>query len=327
MAAVSGIATMEDAPPYPAKVVSPAGDIITTKSEIMKGQSTFQQYGLMDLGSVWGHGTYRGPDFTATTLHQIGIYMREYYAKQKYQQSYANLGPAEKAAVDGLTISDIKQNRYDRSSDTLTLSGAQVFALEQVRSYYDDLFSRGDPEKVVSAGTITDPGQRAALADFFFWTAWAAGTLRPNADHTYTNNWPPDVTVGNQLSAQATTWTVISIIMFMAFLGLIAWLFHWGGFNKEADSQFDQAQVLARLPISASQAKTAKYFLVVVALFLLQTLMGGYMAHQTSNPGTFYGLGSEARIGAEGHADARLFHMDFGLPRARFRHLALRRHL
>ncbi|KKM12079.1 hypothetical protein SY88_05380 [Clostridiales bacterium PH28_bin88] len=296
VAAISGIITMEEVPPYPDKVVSASGKVITTGSEIMKGQSTFQQYGLMDLGSVWGHGTYRGADFTAETLHLVGIYMREYYAKQKYQQGYANLGQAEKAAVDALALSDLKENRYDRAKGTLTLSEAQVLALDQVRSYYGELFAKGDPQKVISEGTIKDAGQRTALADFFFWTAWAAGTLRPDADHTYTNNWPPDESVGNQLSTQAVTWTVVSIIMFMAFLGLVAWLFHWRGFNKGEAPQFDLAKTLAGSPVSASQVKTAKYFLIAVTLFLLQTLMGGYLAHQTTNPGTFYGLDAIAKL-------------------------------
>lgn len=290
VAAIVGLMTFEDAPPYPEKAVSSQGKIITTKDRILNGQSTFQEYGLMDLGSVWGNGTYRGADFTAEALHLEGGLIRDFFAQQKFRRSYAGLSEEDKASVDRLTINDIKQNRYDPATGVLSLSDAQVYALEQIRGYYDGLFSQGDSNKLINKGTIKDAAKRQDLADFFFWTAWAAGTLRPGADHTYTNNWPGDRSIGNDLSKQAALWSVISIMAFLTFLGIIVWLFHRMGFNREEAPQPELVNSLIEAPVSLSQIKSAKYFLVAITLFLLQTLMGGYMAHQTVNPGTFYGL-------------------------------------
>ena len=57
--------TKQDLPPYPDKILSENGNRITGKEQIMEGQQIWQKYGLIDVGSVWGHGTYHGPDFTA----------------------------------------------------------------------------------------------------------------------------------------------------------------------------------------------------------------------------------------------------------------------
>ncbi len=78
------IYTARDLPPYPGKVISTNGTVLTGKDKIMKGQQVWQKYGLMDLGSVWGHGTYRGPDFTAQALHHMGQNMREHLAQSLY---------------------------------------------------------------------------------------------------------------------------------------------------------------------------------------------------------------------------------------------------
>ncbi|MDT3697818.1 MAG: cbb3-type cytochrome c oxidase subunit I [Thermincola sp.] len=296
VALIGGIATFDEAPPYPAKVVSEKGDLIFDKDDILLGQASYQEYGLMDLGSVWGHGTYRGPDFSAEALHNIGLSMREFYAKKNFNSDYEKLGTAEKSAVDGLMLADIKTNRYDAASETLTLTEAQIYALEEVRKYYDELFDKGDPQKVIYAGTVKIAEKRQALADFFYWTAWCAGTNRPGSELTYTNNWPPDAMVGNTPAEQAVTWTVASVLAFIGLLGLIAFVFHRYGFAGSERHDLEMSTQLAEAPISPSQIKVAKYFLVVVALFLLQTLAGGFMAHSTVNPETFYGMDSVKEI-------------------------------
>ena len=63
-------------PPYPGKVVDQEGRVLFQKPDILEGQDVYQRYGLMDHGSVWGHGSQRGMEFSATTLHLIGDSMR-----------------------------------------------------------------------------------------------------------------------------------------------------------------------------------------------------------------------------------------------------------
>src|SRR6185312_3519368 len=50
----------EKAPPVPGRVVDAQGQVLFTGDDIRAGQAVFLKYGLMDNGSVWGHGAYLG---------------------------------------------------------------------------------------------------------------------------------------------------------------------------------------------------------------------------------------------------------------------------
>lgn len=283
--------TEQDLPPYPATVVSEQGEILTGKDRIMAGQQVWQKYGLMDLGSVWGHGTYRGPDFTAEALHLMGQNMREKLALENYGAVYGDLTTGPRGAVDALVIEQIKTNRYEAAQDILTLTNLQQEALLVNRNYYDTLFANGDPEGPIRSRTIRDAGERRDLADFFFWTAWCAGTVRPGDTHTYTNNWPHDPAVGNSVSGKSLVWSAISLVAFGVCLGLIIFLYHKYEFNRgNLPYKPGPPLALAAAGISISQRKTAKFFLVVTALFFLQVIVGGLMANYTVHPSTFYGF-------------------------------------
>ncbi|MCL5102610.1 MAG: cbb3-type cytochrome c oxidase subunit I [Armatimonadetes bacterium] len=291
-----GTKTYQGAPPYPGKVVGSGGETLIDKEGILRGQATFQRYGLMDLGSVWGHGTYRGTEFTADTLHRVGQKMRDYYAQQK-GTSYAALSDDDRAVIDSRVIREIKKNNYDPASDTLTLIPAETYAYNQIIDYNDRVFSAGLKEANIVAGAIKDQADRRALAGFFYWTAWAAGTLRPGTELTYTNNWPGGPERGHVLATSALTWTIFSVIAFFVFFGLIIAIFHWFGYHGgKHDHDICAAQRLCGAPITVSQIKSVKYFLVVVALFLVQTLFGGLMAHYTVHAGQFYGFDQIPKI-------------------------------
>jgi len=66
-----GVAMKKRLPPYPGKVVDPDGTVLFEKTDILAGQDVYQRYGLMDHGAVWGHGSQRGPEFSAASLHII----------------------------------------------------------------------------------------------------------------------------------------------------------------------------------------------------------------------------------------------------------------
>ena len=290
---VGGWYTMEAAPPYPEKVVGPDGAVLATHESIMLGQQVWQKYGLMDNGSVWGHGTYRGNDYSASTLHLIGQFMRDSVAQQEQQKPYAALAKDQQAALDQKVINELKANRYDPVKQTLTLTASQVYALQKVKEHWNRVFSQGDLPNAVSVGVVHQDAERQQLGDFFFWTAWAAGTLRPGKHLTYTNNWPPDRSVGNEIAPEAVMWSIASLLGLMLAMGGALVFYFKGNFDKDLDGLELNQQVgekLIHLPITLSQRKTAKYFLVVTALFFLQLMQGGLMAHYTVHPGEFYGL-------------------------------------
>ena len=61
------------APPIPARILTEDGQVLFTGEDISAGQEIFLKYGLMDNGSIWGHGAYLGPDFSATYLHNLSV--------------------------------------------------------------------------------------------------------------------------------------------------------------------------------------------------------------------------------------------------------------
>jgi len=294
-----GYFARDKVPPIPGKVQS-EGEEITGAAAILRGQDVYQRYGLMDHGSVWGHGSLRGMDFSAYTLHCAGTLVKQYLAAdgQPSEEAYLSLPPEPRRGLDkddATVIKLLRENRYDKGSDSLELVPAQAYALRQMRMYWEKTFSEGDEHYGFLKNTVPTAGERQDLADFFFWTAWAAGTERPipgkpgeTYSYTYTNNWPSDPTVGNRASAEALVWSIASIIALFAVLGIVIYVVHRYGFFYGESKAVQAAYGLLEAPVTPSQRASAKFFLVAGLLFVVQILNGGLLAHYTVHPGTFY---------------------------------------
>jgi len=285
---IGGVFANREAPPYPGTVIGPNGDTLFTKADIIAGQDVYQRYGLMDHGSVWGHGSQRGMEFSAVTLHLMGETIREQLAQEEFNRGYAQLDE-EGAELIGLRARrEIKTNRYDESSDSLQLSAAQVDALGAVSRLWEKTFKDGDTRYGFLPNTVPTAEERQQIARFFSWTAWVAATNRPGEDHSYTNNWPPDRSVGNVATTETYIWTIGGIVSLFFTLGLFIYWVHkdqlWYGEAKGVPL----AEKLIDAPLTSSQLKAAKFFLVVILLFLVQTCFGGLLAHYTVHPSTFY---------------------------------------
>jgi nitric oxide reductase subunit B len=284
---IGGYFAMDAVPPYPDRIVC-GGKEVSTKERILQGQNTYQRYGLMDHGSIWGHGTLRGMDFSATSLHMMAEFMREYHARELFQRSFASLAPEDQSVIKEKVIAEIKTNRYDAATRTLQLTPAQGYAFQELTAHWEKLFSKGDARNGFLPETIKEAGDRTAIGHFFFWTAWAAGTLRPGLSYTYTNNWPHDPTAGNGPSPHALLWSILSILGLLVVLGIIVYVVHRYRFFYGEPKGVAATEKLLELPLSTSQVKAAKYFIIAGLLFVLQILNGGLLAHYTVHPGSFY---------------------------------------
>jgi nitric oxide reductase subunit B len=275
---VGGHYAKQKVPPIPEKVVA-GNATLTDGAAIMRGQDVYQRYGLMDHGSVWGHGSLRGMDFSAHTLHCMGALMKQYHAGQGQPSAtaYKDLPPQPRRELDeadATVISEIRKNRYDEKSNTLELTPAQAYSLEQMRKYWDEKFSEGDSRYGFLKNTVPTAEERKDLADFFFWTAWAAGTNRPDQNYSYTNNWPSDRTVGNAASPEALLWTIGSILSLFAVLGIVVYVVHRYGFFFGESRAVEAAYRLLETPVTESQRASAKFFLVAGLLFVVQMFNG-----------------------------------------------------
>jgi nitric oxide reductase subunit B len=275
------IKVYEEHPPVPGRVVSDSGQTIFTAEDIRAGQELFLTYGLMQYGSIYGHGAYLGPDFTADYLHRQAIEM---------QQLYGGGPPAEERVRQELQV-----NRYDPRSDVLTWSFGQARAFDLLRHHYEQTIL--DREKSGGGGlgphAIADPDASRRIVAFIAWTAWTSAARRPDRPYSYTNNWPPEPLVGNQLTEEAVVWSTLSIVTLLGGTGLLLTLFGryssvlgWHG-TEERRLQFRPPTDVALTP---AQRATAWYFFVVAALFLVQTLLGGATAHYHAESGGFFGF-------------------------------------
>jgi len=49
-------------PPIPERVVTTEGTVLIDNGQIESGQNIWQSMGGMEVGSIWGHGSYVAPD-------------------------------------------------------------------------------------------------------------------------------------------------------------------------------------------------------------------------------------------------------------------------
>lgn len=284
------VKVQQDAPPIPEQVVGPQGKVLFTKKDILAGQSIFLKYGLMDNGSIWGHGAYLGPDFSAQYLHNLSTDISDFIAKKRYNKTFQNLGNDEQDMVNTLTRNLLKKNRFDPATLSLRYTEEEAESYQRQIKWWSNYFSSPKSNAGLPHNFISRSEELNDLVAFFAWTAWASVTNRPGTVTTYTNNFPYDPLAGNFPSSSALLWSAISLIALLGGTALV--LLAFGKFdylgwkrNKEKIAPlFEVGQP------SASERATIKFFVIVALLFLAQALVGGLTAHYRAEPGDFYGF-------------------------------------
>ncbi len=182
-------------PPIPAQFVGPAGELLLTGDDIIDGQNYYFSRGGQHIGTIWGHGSYLAPDWSADYLHRMGLYLAARHhgldseaAGIFSQENYASLDPQERLRLQSLVTAEIKTNRYDPATGVLRFTEYQAEALAVLTDYYTDLFTTGNERMGLQPGIVRTAEQGRLVTGFFTWLAWAAGTQRLDAEHTYTTN-------------------------------------------------------------------------------------------------------------------------------------------
>ncbi len=275
-----------DHPPIPARVQAPGGEVLFTGEDVLAGQHLFQRYGLMQFGTIFGHGAYLGPDFTAQYLHRAAGAMLERY----------QAGGLSRAEAAARVAAEWQANRYDPASRDLTFSEGQAWAFAEMTGFYRDWFGPAGAQRGLRRPHLADPAEVRQLTAYFAWAAWVTAARRPGAPYSYTNNWPPEPLVGNALTAEAVLWSALSLIALLGGAGILLFLFGrydllgWRRADEEAAGQTLTFRPPEAVRLTPSQRATAWYFLVVAGLFLLQGLLGGVNAHYHAEPEGFYGV-------------------------------------
>jgi nitric oxide reductase subunit B len=285
--------TYRDAPPIADRAVGPDGAVVYTNADVLRGQDVFLQYALMEHGSLWGHGAYLGPDYSATYLHRSTEIMRDAFAKGRHAKPYAALAPGEASGVADAVRVELRTNRFDAATGTLTLSAAAVASFTTQKAEWRAYFGSDATPPGLPARYIDDAAKTDALTAYFAWAAWATTAVRPGEDYSYTNNWPFDPAAGNAPSTAAYFWSAMSLVTLLGGLGAVLFFFGRFGFlgwqAAAPGGHAHDSRLLAWRP-TGSQRATGLFLAVVAILFLAQSLCGGALAHYRVEPGSFYGF-------------------------------------
>ena len=305
----TGFKIYQEKPPIPDSVVTTDGSVIVPSGIISEGQNVWQAMGGMELGSIWGHGSYVAPDWTADWLHRECVFILNAYAKTDYNLAYDNLNGEQQAALRQRLKAMMNKNTYDPSSNKIVLDPIRLEAYKSNVAYYQKLFTEGKEEYAIPAGTLKDPARIEKMASFFFWSAWAASTLRVDDDITYTNNWPHEPLIDNKPTSDSIIWTGFSILTLLFGIALLVLYYVKEKGDSVADILPEEDPLLGFTP-TPSQKASIIYFWVAAGLFLLQMALGVIIAHYGVEGQAFYGIPIAKWIP---YAIARTWHTQLGI--------------
>jgi nitric oxide reductase subunit B len=298
---IVGYKGITSAPPIPRQVVTTEGRVLFDETTIRDGQNVWQSIGGQEIGSIFGHGAYVAPDWTADYLHREVTFILA-------AQGFETTGTDGQAALKARLQSDMRRNTWDSATGVLTISNDRARAFEELSKYYANVFRDGRKEYAIPAGALTDETKLRQMSTFFFWTAWVATTERPGTNVTYTQNWPHEELVGNRPTSAAIMWSIASVVLLLAGIGAMIWYF--GARVPVEDAVFPETDPLLKWVPTPSQRATMKYFLVVTALFLVQIVAGAIAAHYAVEGDGLFGI-PLARILP--YSIVRTWHLQIGI--------------
>ncbi|MBX9584269.1 MAG: hypothetical protein K2X87_28550, partial [Gemmataceae bacterium] len=177
-----GTRIYQEAPPLPHHVVTTDGTVVVPGGDIGRGQNVWQAMGGMEVGSVWGHGSYVAPDWSADWLHRECVFILNEWANASFQEDFDRIEPEQQARLQKRLELVMRTNTFDPATQTITVNPVRARAFEANLKHYAEVFGNGNADYAIPRGAQGDSEKLRQLAAFFFWTSWAASTNRPGAD-------------------------------------------------------------------------------------------------------------------------------------------------
>lgn len=284
-----GVKIYQEKPPIPELVKTSDGRTMVASGQITRGQNVWQSIGGMEQGSIWGHGSYVAPDWTADYLHRECIFILNDWSTGEFQLPYDQINNEQQAALRSRLTKLIRTNGYEAGSNSVTVDPVRLRAFESNLAHYDSVYTLGSTPYAIPSGALTDKAQIRDLVTFYFWSSWAASTNRPGENITYTSNWPHEPLIENVPTSDAIVWTGFSIIMLLAGVGLLVW-FNASRPHEPIAEKLPPTDPLQAFQPTPSQKAVIKYFWVVSGLFLVQIILGIVTAHYGVEGDGFYGV-------------------------------------
>jgi len=305
-----GTRIYQEMPPIPDRVVTADGTVVVADAEIAEGQNVWQTMGGMEVGSVWGHGSYVAPDWTADWLHRESMFILDHWAQNAWGVDYKQASAEQQGQLQGRLSAQIRRNTYDAARGEVVIDPVRAAAFEANHRHFSEVFSGGNDAYAIPPGAVTDPERLHKLSAFFFWTSWSAATNRPDDMVTYTNNWPHEPLIDNRPTGDNLVWTGVSILVLLAGISTMVWWIASKRGEPEDEVLPPTSDPLMGWQATPSQRATIKYFGVVAALILVQMLLGVVTAHYGVEGNGFYGFELSKWLP---YSVARTWHIQLGL--------------
>ena len=140
-----GVEIFRQAPPIPHEVVTTEGQVLIAPEEILNGQNVWQAMGGMESGSIWGHGSYVAPDWSADYLHREALFILNEWSRHDFSNDYDNLASEQKAVVRQRLQDTVRKNNYDETTRRLTIEPVRARAFEDNLKHYTDISLTAGP--------------------------------------------------------------------------------------------------------------------------------------------------------------------------------------
>lgn len=278
--------TYKDAPPFPNRFVAADGAVLMTAASIQAGKAGFQKADLMDYGSIYGMGSYFGEDYTAANLVRLATLTEDNIAKAKTGKALADLPADEKAAIK--VAMQARLQGIDLTKAVATIPPAVAGAITTLRGEIAASLLHHDFAKGWTRAYSLDEESALQTADFLIYSSLTTVARRPGSSASWTQNWPYEPLVGNTPTTATFRWTWISFCFTFFAFGAVLYIYE--RYLNDPDKAPMDPVLAAFAPLTPSQRRIGKYFLVVAAVLLLQILVGAIMAHYYSDRSSFYGI-------------------------------------
>jgi len=276
----------KEVPPIAKEVKSQSGEVLYTYDDVVEGKGYFQEFDLMDWGTMLGMGAYMGPDFTTNFFHHRAEFLYDYYGKEMFGKPAAELSDIERGAVKERVKEDFhKQTKLLESGVTYTDASAAAYKAN-VKSL-TKMLVEGDPERAFPGGVIRE-NEAVKIAAFVDWSQMVASSIRPGTEgkvgeeRTWSNNWPHEPLVDQDTSYNNHIVSLWEFLLLWTLTILVIFLSYEYLFKKDAKEELAPALKVTKM--FKSQKKLLKYIPIVSLLFVVQMFLGAYLAHLYADP-------------------------------------------
>ncbi len=282
------------APPIYKNIQTITGKTLYTEKDILDGQVVWQSIGGQQIGSIWGHGAYQAPDWTADWLHRELVSFQSITSLEKFGKEFEKLNDLEKAQVKSITLDEYRKSKV--VNGIVTISENRGKAFEETKKYYMSLFSNSEELRAtriayaIHEEVLPSVLNRDKMMSFFHWSTWAASANRPEKNYTYTNNWPHEPIINNVPTSENIFWSILSVVILILALGLLIWFYAFQKDGDELEAELPKEDPLKNFSVTPSMRALWKYWATVILLFILQIGLGGILAHYTVEGQDFYGI-------------------------------------